>query len=80
MSTSSSLKNVSVAQLQDAIARALLELTGCEHCSVRIDALEFSDGDSLTSAMHSIFQREKSTLRLEVELKHKPDYGQTGFI
>jgi len=77
MTPAPSLKNVSIAQLQDAIAKALGDLTGHENCSVRIDAVEFPPVDSFTL---SNLVREKSTLRLEVEVKNKPDFNKDQFI
>lgn len=68
------MKNVSVTQLQDAIARTISELVGCENCSVRLDSIEFTGDESL----NAVFRREKAQIRLEVELKPAPDYGSGG--
>jgi hypothetical protein len=61
MLMSSSIKSVSTTQIQDAIAKALSELTG-KICSVSISLLQFGEvgGESLTLSANAWLQLPES--------------------
>lgn len=64
--TNPSVKNVSPADLEAALARTLQQLTGFESCTVTVQALEFDDRAA---------SGERITLRMKAALGVLPSDG-----